>query len=66
MAKFRIVKRGSWYVPQRQVSGGWADVADDAPGDPWVGLATLQGARDVVTAGFSERTADEFIEEIER
>ena len=66
MPTFRIVKRGSWYVPQRQVSGGWADVLDDAPGNPWVGLATLQLARDAITAGPVERTADEFIEEIER
>ena len=66
MAKFRIVKRGSWYVPQRQVSGGWADVTDDKPGDPWIGLDTLQGARDAITAGISERAADEIIEEIVR
>ena len=66
MAKFRIIKRGPWFVPQRKAGEAWYDFTADEPGDPWMGLATLQLARTAVTAGPIERAADEFIEEIER
>lgn len=66
MARFRIIKRGSWFVPQRKAGEAWYDFTADEPGDPWMGLATLQEARNAVTAGPVEPSADEFIEEIER
>lgn len=66
MAKFRIVRRGSWFVPQRKAGEAWYDFTADEPGDPWVGTATLQEARDAVTSGPVSRGADEIIEEIER
>ena len=66
MAKFRIVKRGSWYVPQRKAGEAWYDFTVDEPGDPWMGKTTLQAAREAITAGPIERGADEFIEEIKR
>ena len=66
MAKFRIIKRGSWYVPQLKAGEAWYDFTADWPGDPWMGLTTLQDARAALMVGPLERTADEFIEEIER
>ena len=66
MARFRIVQRGSFYVPQRKSGEAWFDFTADEPGDPWVGLATVQDARDAITAGPTSRSADVFIEEIER
>ena len=66
MPTFRIIRRGSWYVPQLKAGEAWYDFTVDEPGDPWMGLTTLQAARAAITAGPVERTADEFIEEIER